>query len=96
MAWFVRLYLIHVITLLIVAVSQQISFRTLNTFQIHRSNDQFHFVLNLFFVQSWGFKKGNSLNAPTWSVSIEIMSYTLFFTVQLLLQRFRVWVPIAV
>ncbi len=95
-ARFARLYPIHILTLLIVAVLQQISFRTLNTFQIYGSNDLFHFLLNLLFVQSWGFERGYSFNAPTWSVSIEIIIYILFFTVISLLQRFRVWVPIAI
>ena len=91
-----RLYPLHLVTLLIVAVLQQISFQKLNTFQIYANNDLRHFLLNLVFVQSWGFQKGFSFNAPTWSVSLEIAIYVLFFFIASLLKRFKVWVPIVV
>ena len=93
---FARLYPLHIITLLVVTILQQISFQKLNTFQIYANNDLHHFLLNLFFVQSWGFQKGFSFNAPTWSVSLEIVIYILFFFVISSLKRFKVWVPIAV
>ena len=54
------------------------------------------FFLNLFFVQSWGFQKGFSFNAPTWSVSVEIAIYVFFFFIISFLKRFKVWVPIVV
>lgn len=95
-ARFARLYPLHIITLLVIVVLQHISFRRLNTFQIYNFNDLFHFFLNIFFVQSWGFQKGFSFNAPTWSVSLEIMIYSLFFFIISLLQRFRMWVPITI
>ena len=91
-----RLYLLQIVTLLVVTVLHQISFQKFNTFQIYENNDLFHFMLNLFFVQSWGFQKGFSFNGPTWSVSIGIMIYILFFFVISSLKRFKVWVPIVV
>jgi peptidoglycan/LPS O-acetylase OafA/YrhL len=93
---FARLYPLHIVTLLVVIVLQQISFQKFNTFQIYANNDLRHFLLNLFFVQTWGFEKGYSFNGPTWSVSIEIMIYILFFFVVSFLTRFRVFVPITV
>lgn len=93
---FARLYPLHFFTLLVVAAFQQISFYRLKTFQIYRFNDLFHFLLNLFFVQSWGFEKSYSFNGPTWSVSIEIMIYILFFFVVSFLAQFRVLVPLTV
>jgi len=91
-----RLYPLHIVTLLVVTLLQQISFQKLNTFQIYENNDPFHFMLNLFFVQSWGFQNSFSFNAPTWSVSLEIVIYILFFFVISSLKKFKVWVPIAV
>jgi len=91
-----RLYPLQIVTLLVVTVLQQISFQKFNTFQIYENNDLFHFMLNLFFVQSWGFQKSFSFNGPTWSVSIEIMIYILFFFVISSLKRFKVLVPIVV
>ena len=38
-----------------------------------------HFFLNLFFLSGWGLERGGSFNAPTWSVSIEVLLYALFF-----------------
>ena len=93
---FARLYPLHIVTLLVVTALQQISFHRLNTFQIYSCNDLYHFLLNLFFVQSWGFQKGFSFNAPTWSVSVEIAIYVIFFFVISFLKRFKVWVPIVV
>ena len=93
---FARLYPLHFFTLLVVTALQQISFHRLNTFQIYPLNDLYHFLLNLFFVQSWGFQKGFSFNAPTWSVSVEIAIYVIFFFVISFLKRFKVWVPIVV
>ena len=95
-ARFARLYPLHIFTLLVVAALQKISFQRLKTFQIYGSNDFFHFLLSLFFVQSWGFEKGYSFNGPTWSVSLEVMIYIVFFFVISFLARFRVLVPIAV
>ena len=93
---FARLYPLHIVTLLVVTALQQISFHRLNTFQIYSCNDLYHFLLNLFFVQSWGFEKSYSFNGPTWSVSLEILIYILFFFIISYLTRFKVWVPIVV
>ena len=46
---------------------------------IYQFNDFRHFLLNLCFAQSWGFEYGLSFNGPTWSVSIEILLYVVFF-----------------
>ena len=74
-----RLYPLHLVTLLVVAALQQISLRTQATYQIYSQNDIFHFILNLFFIQSWGFENGRSFNAPSWSVSTEMIVYLIFF-----------------
>ena len=93
---FARLYPLHFLTLFVVTTLQQISSQNLNTFQIYANNDLPHFLLNLFFVQSWGFEKGFSFNAPTWSVSVEIVTYVVFFFMIGFLKRFKVWAAIAV
>ena len=76
---FTRLYPLHFITLIIVAVLQFFSFKSLNQFMIFDYNDIYHFFLNIFFLSSWGFEKGMSFNQPIWSVSYEIIVYILFF-----------------
>ena len=43
------------------------------------THDFYHFVLQFFFISSWGFEDGPSFNGPIWSVSIEIFIYGIFF-----------------
>jgi peptidoglycan/LPS O-acetylase OafA/YrhL len=82
-----RLYPLHFVTLWVVALLQLISFYAQNKFQIYSHNDLFHLMLNLFFVQSWGFESGRSYNAPSWSVSVELVIYSIFFFTQIVLKR---------
>ena len=78
-ARFSRLYPLHFTTLLIIAVLQMISKSLFGSYQIYFENDFKHFLLNSFFIQSWGLENGFSFNAPSWSVSVEIAVYILFF-----------------
>ena len=84
-----RLYPLHLVTLLLVAALQQISLRTQDEFQIYTHNDVYHFVLNIFFIQSWGFESGRSFNAPSWSVSTEIIVYLIFFYTLVFVKRVK-------
>lgn len=76
---FSRLYPLHFMTLLIVAVGQLWFMSVTGDYFIYPFNDVKHFLLNLLFVSSWGFEQGYSFNAPIWSVSIEVLLYTIFF-----------------
>ena len=76
---FARLYPLHFATLIIVAILQIINWSTTNSFQITHYNDFYHFILQLFFISSWGFEEGHSFNGPIWTVSIEIFIYGVFF-----------------
>ena len=74
-----RLYPLHFLTLIIVAILQFYNIENFNNQLIHFFNDLYHFFLNLFFISGWGFEKGPSFNGPIWSVSVEIIIYFLFF-----------------
>ena len=74
-----RLYPLHFATLLFVAAGQFIYTRTTKTYFVYPFNDTYDFFLNLFFASAWGLEKGNSFNAPVWSVSVEILLYAFFF-----------------
>lgn len=74
-----RLYPLHFITLIVVAVLQIINLELIGKYQIYANNDLYHFVLNLFLIPYWGFQKGYSFNAPIWSVSVEVVIYFIFF-----------------
>ena len=76
---FSRLYPLHLITLVLVALLQYRFFSTHGDYFVVPFNDAYHFVLNLFMASSWGFEQGPSFNGPVWSVSVEVLMYGLFF-----------------
>jgi len=83
---FSRLYPLHFITLIAVAILQFIYISRENISFIYPFNDAFHFFLNIGFASKWGFESGWSFNAPIWSVSIEVLLYFIFFLVALFRQ----------
>ena len=86
-----RLYPIHFASLLLVALLQYLMLRNAGHYFIIQYNDVYHFFLNLLFIQNWGLEKGPSFNGPSWSASVEVFLYILFFiTCRLYLQR-RLW-----
>ena len=96
-ARFSRLYPLHLLTLLVVAAIQFVSMKSFGTYQIYAQNDLFHFFTNLFFVQAWGkLGDGFSFNAPTWSVSVEIIVYFVFFALLAVLRRGKIIVSLAI
>ena len=76
---FSRLYPLHFATLLFVAVAQHFYRNSYGSYFAYPNNDLKHFLLNVFFMSSWGMESGFSFNGPVWSVSIEVLLYTLFF-----------------
>jgi peptidoglycan/LPS O-acetylase OafA/YrhL len=78
---FSRLYPLHLVTLLVVAVLQLHYISREGISFVYPFNDAYHFFLNLGFASNWGFESGWSFNAPVWSVSIEVLLYIIFFLV---------------
>jgi peptidoglycan/LPS O-acetylase OafA/YrhL len=76
---FSRLYPLHFVTLVIVAILQIIYVSREHSAFIYQYNDVYHFFLNLFYATRWGFESGHSFNASIWSVSVEIVLYFTFF-----------------
>lgn len=74
-----RLYPLHLTTLLLVASLQWLNMHNHGGYFVYPLNDAYHFFLNIFFASAWGLEKGFSFNAPAWSVSVEILLYTMFF-----------------
>jgi peptidoglycan/LPS O-acetylase OafA/YrhL len=89
LARFSRLYPLHLITLLVVALLQILSKSLFDSYQVYFENDFKHFLLNIFFIQSWGLENGFSFNAPSWSVSVEIVVYVAFFVFLKALRKTR-------
>lgn len=78
---FSRLYPLHLVTLLVVAVLQSLYISREGISFVYPFNDVYHFFLNLGFASNWGLESGWSFNAPVWSVSIEVLLYIIFFLV---------------
>ena len=78
---FSRLYPLHFLTLVTVAILQYIYTSRENVPFVYPFNDAYHFILNIGFASKWGFESGWSFNAPVWSVSIEVLLYGIFFLI---------------
>jgi peptidoglycan/LPS O-acetylase OafA/YrhL len=79
-----RLYPVHIITLIAAALVQFWMLRINGHTFIIQNNDTYHFILNLLLIHTWGFEITpalNGFNGPSWSVSIEVLLYLLFFIV---------------
>jgi len=76
---FSRLYPLHIVLLIAVAVMQYFFFRMNDGFFIYDVNDAPHFMAQLFLVQNWYPLSPQSFNGPAWSVSLECLLYAVFF-----------------
>ncbi len=76
---FSRLYPLHLLLLVAVAILQIFFFRMYGMFFVYQANDAAHFAANIFMVQSWWPGAPQSFDGPTWSVSIEVLLYVIFF-----------------
>ena len=85
---FSRLYPLHLVTLLLVALLQSVYFRLHECFFVYQLNDLPHFLAQLFMASDWGIVHGDSFDGPIWSISVEVLVYLLFF---LMLLGTRSW-----
>jgi peptidoglycan/LPS O-acetylase OafA/YrhL len=74
-----RLYPLHFMTLMLVALLQPIYFTLNGYFFVYPNNDIPHFAAQLFMASDWLPLFGNSFNGPIWSVSVEVLVYAVFF-----------------
>ncbi len=82
-----RLWPLHLLTLGFVAVLQGIYTGINGTAFIYHHQDLWHFVLNVFMAQTWGWQVNQSYNGPTWSLSTEIVAYAAFWIALPVLRR---------
>lgn len=78
---FSRLYPLHIATLFALVPLVVVFHAMTGADFIYNNNDAYHFGLNVAFIQYWGFETGLSWNGPSWSISVEIALYLLFFAV---------------
>lgn len=78
---FSRLYPLHICTLFVVMAAQIFYREGYGENFAYPFNDTWHFLLNLSLLPSIGLEQGYSFNAPVWSVSVEVVLYSLFFII---------------
>lgn len=78
-ARFARLYPLYFATLIFVAAGQGLLLLLYGHTFIYHSNTPGYFVLNLFMVHEWLPYAAMSFNGPSWSISVEVFLYLLFF-----------------
>jgi peptidoglycan/LPS O-acetylase OafA/YrhL len=76
---FSRLYPLHFLTLIIVALLQAIYSLNYNHYFVYGDNNIKNFLLQLFFISNWFNTNNLSYNGPIWSVSIEVLIYIFYF-----------------
>lgn len=76
---FARLYPLHFVTLLVVAVLQAAALARLGGHVIYQHNGLPEFLAQLAFASNWLAEQPYSFNAPIWTVSVEIPVYVLFW-----------------
>lgn len=90
---FSRLYPLHIVTFLTVAILQFLYLSDHPFYFVYQLNDYYHALLNIFLAPAWGFEQGFSFNGPVWSVSTEVLLYAIFFLI-CLTKTFRfIFVP---
>ena len=78
---FSRLYPLHFVTLVSVAVGQYVYYVSHQTTFIYQWNRPIWFISQLLFASNWFTRQPLTFNGPIWSVSIEILVYLSFFFV---------------
>jgi peptidoglycan/LPS O-acetylase OafA/YrhL len=78
---FSRLYPLHFVTLIFVAIGQHAYSASHKTAYIYIWNKAIWFASQLIFASNWFDREPESFNGPIWSVSIEILIYLLFFLI---------------
>jgi len=89
-----RLYPLHLMTLLLVALLQAVYHGLNGYFFVYQDNDLRHFLLQLLMASNWGAELDYSFNGPIWSISIEVLVYAAFFP--LLLATRSAWLNVLV
>jgi peptidoglycan/LPS O-acetylase OafA/YrhL len=74
-----RLYPLHFVTLLLVAVLQLAYFQQHQFHFVYGNHDLPAFLSHLFMASNWLPSQGWSFNGPIWSVSLEVLVYIVFF-----------------
>jgi peptidoglycan/LPS O-acetylase OafA/YrhL len=78
---FSRLYPLHIVTLIAVALLQSLYLWSHGQYFISGGNNAPAFIEQLFFASNWFKWQTYTFNGPIWSISVEILVYFVFFWV---------------
>ena len=81
LARFTRLYPLALVTLILCLLLNELYFSINHSSFVYHRGDFYHFCLNLLMMSHWGFQKFTAFNGPVWSVSVEVITYFVFFVV---------------
>ena len=76
-----RLYPLHLFTLISVMLLQAYYFNLNGEYFVNSINDLKHFIYHFFLIQEWGLSEGLAFNYLSWSISVEILLYIVFFLI---------------
>ncbi|MCW1383183.1 acyltransferase [Novosphingobium sp. KCTC 2891] len=74
-----RLWPLHLLTLVLVAVLQAAYSGINGTAFVYHQQDVKHFLMSLVLAHYWGWQTNQSFNGPSWSLSTEILAYAAFW-----------------
>ena len=96
---FARLYPLHFATIMLLILIKFLEPEFIRYYFSSTTNiyfDVYHFFLNIFFIQAWGFEKGWSFVVPSWSISVEIGAYITFFFLLRYLKIYKIGLTLAI
>ncbi len=76
---FSRVYPLHIILLIFVALGQLIFFGVKHSWFVYQNNGFLAFLENISLTNGWPPVNAESFNGPSWSLSVEIFLYMLFY-----------------
>jgi peptidoglycan/LPS O-acetylase OafA/YrhL len=88
---FARLYPLHIVTFLFVALLQSLFAAQNGYFFVYSNNSLPQALSHLFMASNWFDAQPISFNGPIWSVSLEIVVYALFFISAMQFGRHRLY-----
>ena len=79
-----RLYPLHLLTLILVLIIQFFYNQSYSEHFIYKNNDLENFIAHFLLIQEWGLiGETASYNGPSWSISVELFLYIIFFLISI-------------
>lgn len=80
-----KIYPLFLLTTGIVVLLQTIVLRKTGSTFVYQNHDLYHLVLNVLLLQNGIFETGWSMNSPSWTISVLMPLYILFYAVNVMM-----------